>query len=63
MPRVEIERALIDVDSELAAEVSTYLGSDGVARLDEVRRKGVRFRAAPGKGGTTSLRLGDGRAR
>lgn len=39
MPRVEIERALIDVDSDLAAEVSTCLGDDGVARLDDVRER------------------------
>lgn len=39
MPRVEIERALIDVDSELAQEVANYLGSDGDARLDEVRAR------------------------
>jgi len=39
MPRVEIERALIDVDSELAEEVSNCLGDDGAARLDDVRER------------------------
>jgi len=37
VPRVEIERALIDLDSELATEVSNYLGDDGAQRLAAIR--------------------------
>ncbi len=39
VPRVEIERALIDLDSELATEVSNYLGDDGAQRLAAIRRR------------------------
>jgi len=37
--RVEIERALIDLDSELATEVSNYLGDDGAKRLAAIRQR------------------------
>ena len=37
VPRVEIERALIDLDSELAVEVANYLGDDGAQRLEAIR--------------------------
>ncbi len=37
VPRIEIERALIDRDSELAAEVAGYLGEDGEATLEIYR--------------------------
>ena len=39
VPRVEIERALIDLDSELATEVSNYLGDDGAQRLAAIRHR------------------------
>jgi len=39
VPRVEIERALIDRNSELAAEVANFLGDDGAQRLDEIRQR------------------------
>jgi len=39
VPRVEIERALIDLDSELATEVSNYLGDDGAQRLADIRQR------------------------
>ena len=39
VPRVEIERALIDLDSELAAEVSNFLGDDGAQRLAAIRQR------------------------
>jgi ferrous iron transport protein B len=39
VPRFEIERALIDKGSELAAEVAGYLGDDGDARLDSMRER------------------------
>ena len=39
VPRVEIERALIDLDSELATEVSNYLGDDGAQRLAAIRQR------------------------
>ncbi len=45
VPRVEIERALIDVSSELAQEVTNYLGDNGAERLAEIR--GRIFGAAP----------------
>lgn len=38
VPRFEIERALIDIDSDLAREVASYLGEDGDARLDAIRK-------------------------
>ena len=37
VPRFEIERALIDQDSDLAREVAGYLGADGEARLNDIR--------------------------
>lgn len=37
VPRFEIERALIDRDSDLAREVAGYLGDGGEARLEESR--------------------------
>lgn len=37
LPRFVVERALIDTDSKLAAEVADALGPDGVARLDAAR--------------------------
>jgi ferrous iron transport protein B len=37
VPRFEIERALIDQDSDLAREVAGYLGADGDARLADIR--------------------------
>jgi len=39
VPRVEIERALIDLDSDLAAEVASLLGEQGAARLATVRQR------------------------
>ena len=39
VPRVEIERALIDLNSELAAEVSSYLGDEGAQKLEAVRQR------------------------
>jgi ferrous iron transport protein B len=39
VPRVEIERALIDVNSELAEEVTTYLGEGGAERLESIRKR------------------------
>jgi ferrous iron transport protein B len=39
VPRVEIERALIDVNSELAEEVTSYLGEGGAERLDTIRQR------------------------
>ena len=36
---IEIERALIDTDSELAKEVAGHLGDDGEARLAECRKQ------------------------
>lgn len=37
VPRIEIERALIDRDSDIAREVSAYLGGDGEQRLETLR--------------------------
>jgi ferrous iron transport protein B len=37
VPRFEIERALIDMGSDLAAEVARYLGEGGEARLEAIR--------------------------
>ncbi len=39
VPRFEIERALIDVDSELAAEVAAYLGEHGSQKLASMRQR------------------------
>jgi ferrous iron transport protein B len=39
VPRIEIERALIDRGSELASEVANYLGEDGELRLEETRQR------------------------
>jgi ferrous iron transport protein B len=39
VPRVEIERALIDQNSELAAEVANFLGDDGEQKLQAVRQR------------------------
>lgn len=39
MPRFEIERALIDHDSELAKEVAEQLGADGERLLQETRQR------------------------
>ena len=39
VPRVEVERALIDHNSELASEVATYLGTDGAERLEKIRQR------------------------
>ncbi|MDX1403907.1 MAG: ferrous iron transport protein B [Woeseiaceae bacterium] len=39
VPRVEIERALIDVQSDLANEVAAHLGDGGEQRLQEIRRR------------------------
>ena len=39
VPRFEIERALIDRDSELAEEVAAYLGDDGGKRLEAHRER------------------------
>jgi ferrous iron transport protein B len=39
VPRIEIERALIDSDSELAREVSGFLGEDGSAMLAASRER------------------------
>ncbi len=39
LQRVEVERALIDVDSSLADEVAVSLGDDGAARLAEARQQ------------------------
>jgi len=38
VPRFEIERALIDHGSDLAADVARYLGDDGEARLASIRQ-------------------------
>ena len=38
MPRIEIERALIDGKGALCDEVTTKLGDDGSNRLDKIRR-------------------------
>ena len=37
IPHIEVERALIDIDSELASEVSGLLGEDGKQRLADAR--------------------------
>jgi len=37
VPRIEVERALIDSDSELATDVADRLGGDGAGRLAEAR--------------------------
>lgn len=39
VPRVEIERALIDNESELAEQIANYLGEDGAARLAAIRER------------------------
>ena len=39
VPRIEIERALIDRGSELAGEVAGFLGEGGEARLEAYRQK------------------------
>jgi len=39
VPRIEIERALIDRDSQLANEVAGFLGEGGEARLENYRQK------------------------
>jgi len=39
VPRFEIERALIDLDSDLAVEVASYLGEGGEKRLDVIRER------------------------
>jgi ferrous iron transport protein B len=39
VPRVEIERALIDRNGVLADEVTNHLGAGGAARLEEVRQR------------------------
>jgi ferrous iron transport protein B len=39
VPRIEIERALIDRDSDLAAEVAAYLGEGGDKRLETIRER------------------------
>jgi len=39
VPRIEIERALIDRGSELASEVASYLGEDGEQRLEDTRER------------------------
>ena len=39
VPRVEIERALIDLNSELAAEVANFLGDDGEAKMQAIRQR------------------------
>ena len=39
VPQVEIERALIDLDSDLAEEVTNYLGDEGARKLTEIRRR------------------------
>lgn len=39
VPRFEIERALIDSDSDLATEVAGYLGNDGEQRLNTYRAR------------------------
>ena len=39
VPRIEIERALIDRGSELANEVAKYLGEDGEQRLEDIRKR------------------------
>jgi ferrous iron transport protein B len=38
VPRIEIERALIDRDSELASEVAGYLGEGGAEKLETFRK-------------------------
>ena len=39
VPRIEIERALIDRDSELAEEVAAFLGEGGHERLESLREQ------------------------
>lgn len=39
VPRFEVERALIDVDSDLANDVAASLGPNGRARLEELREE------------------------
>ncbi len=39
VPRVEIERALIDLNSELAEDVTNYLGDEGAQKLAAVRQR------------------------
>lgn len=39
VPRVEIERALIDINSELADEVTTFLGDGGAERMAAIRKR------------------------
>ncbi len=39
VPRFEIERALIDLNSDLAAEIANYLGDDGARQLAAVRQR------------------------
>ena len=39
VPRVEIERALIDRNSELADEVTSYLGANGAKRMEDIRQR------------------------
>ncbi|MGI9202454.1 MAG: ferrous iron transport protein B [Woeseiaceae bacterium] len=39
VPRFEIERALIDVDSELAHEVAGFLGDNGAQQLASMRKR------------------------
>ena len=38
LSRIEIERAIVDVDSAIAADLAARLGSDGDARLSDLRR-------------------------
>lgn len=39
VPRIEIERALIDRGSDLANEVANFLGEDGEQRLEDMRER------------------------
>ena len=39
VPRVEIERALIDLNSELADEVASFLGDKGAQKLTAIRQR------------------------
>jgi len=39
VPRVEIERALIERNSDLAEEVTNYLGDDGAQRMEAIRQR------------------------
>jgi ferrous iron transport protein B len=39
VPRVEVERALIDQNSELAVEVADFLGDDGEQKLQAIRQR------------------------